>query len=412
MAVTTRTLSCTGVFAMLLLLTDSSRATESSAAQPTTRPACESSRLRDIKPCLQSFIDDSTVVGLVTLVDRAGLPVQLDAVGQYRPESIFQIASLSKPFIAAAIMILIERGKIPSVDSRVSDLPGFRDFPHRDTTIKQLLTHTAGVWYKREDGPDVWLGVEPFFTNRMDKAPAITVRDKSLAVVAEHYANAKLYPLGATDFHYSNIGYLMLGWVVERLGGRPLDRFMTAEVFDKVGMKDTFYFPALASAGQRERIIDLDRRKPDPSDYIHYEKTRPGWMYVSPGGGMYSTARDLHAFLRVVRNRGEIKDRPRLLRAASIEMLTSDQMPGLDFGCAGRMGRGLGFVVVRPAGCASTPAYGAGTVFHRGRFSTEFWYSRTRDEIGISLYQRVESEDTPFPPRRALQQLVSRITAY
>jgi len=150
---------------------------------------------------MQSFVDDGTIVGLVTLVDRRGLPLALNAVGDYRGDSIFQIASLSKPFISVGIMILIEQGKIPSVDSRVSELRGFHDFPHRDTTVKQLLTHTAGIWFKRAGGADGWLGVEPFLTNRMDNAPAVTVRDKPLAAVASHYANATLYPLSAQDFH-------------------------------------------------------------------------------------------------------------------------------------------------------------------------------------------------------------------
>src|SRR5215207_5470726 len=186
----------------------------------------------------------------------------------------------------------------------------------------------------------------------------------------------------------------MLGWVIERLSGQPLDRFMKSEVFDKLDMKDTFYLAESASAAQRSRIVHLDRRKADPSDYNHYDERRPGWAYVSPGGGLYSTATDLHAFISLLRDRGRIEGRARLLRERTIEALTSDAMPQLDFGCDGQMGRGLGFVVVRDPGCAGAPAYDPGTVFHRGRFSTEFWYNRNKDEIGISLYQRVEDEDT------------------
>ncbi|MBA2301998.1 MAG: beta-lactamase family protein, partial [Acidobacteria bacterium] len=305
MAVRPRYLPWISAFSILLLLDGSSASTHIVTAQPKPRPACDGTRLTDIRPCMRSFVEDGTILGLVTLVDRGGLPLALNAVGAYRHDSIFQIASLSKPFISVGIMILIEQGKIPSVDTKVSELAGFHEFPHRDTTIKQLLTHTAGVWFKREGGAEGWLGVEPFLTNRMDNAPAITVRDKPLAVVASHYANATLYPLGAQDFHYSNIGYLMLGWVIERLSGQPLDRFMKAEIFDKLGMKDTFYLAESASSGQRARIVNLDRRKPDPSDYNHYDERRPGWAYVSPGGGLYSTATDLHAFISLLRHRGQ-----------------------------------------------------------------------------------------------------------
>ena len=175
-------------------------------------------------------------------------------------------------------------------------------------------------------------------------------------------------------------------------------------------MKDTFYLAEGASPDQRTRIARLDRRNADPPDYSHYDERRPGWAYVSPGGGLYSTAADLHAFLNLFRHRGQVPGRNRVLRPGTVDMMTTDAMPTLDFGCNGQMGRGLGFAVVRAPGCPGAPAYSAGTVFHRGRFSTEFWYDSRKDEIGVSLYQRVEDEDSGFPPRRVLQRLVSRIT--
>lgn len=181
-------------------------------SDPDQVSPCDGTRLRDIKPCMQSFVEDGSILGLVTLVDRKGLPLQLDAVGSYKKDSIFQIMSMTKPFVSVGIMILVERGKIPSVDSKVSDLPGFRDFPYRDITIKQLLTHTSGMW----------IGTGPFLPNKLDKAPEITVRDKSLEFVARHYADPGLYPLGPTSPQYSNAGYIMLGWIIERLSEQPL----------------------------------------------------------------------------------------------------------------------------------------------------------------------------------------------
>src|SRR5215213_5785308 len=130
------------LFTVILLLDDPHPAMQGRVSPPNARPPCEGTRLRDIKPCMQTFVDDGTILGLVTLIDRRGLPLQVDVVGEYRPDSIFQIASVSKSFLAVGIMILIEQGKIPSVDSKVSALAGFEDFPYRDTTIKQLLTHT------------------------------------------------------------------------------------------------------------------------------------------------------------------------------------------------------------------------------------------------------------------------------
>lgn len=384
----------------------------SQGAQPKPRPACDAGhRLQDIKPCLQTFVDDESVTGMVALVDRTGEPTQLDAVGDFKTDSIFQIMSMSKPFIAVGTMMLVEQGKIPSVDSKVSALRGFEKFPYPDVTIRQLLTHTSGMWFKHEVSARTWHGIEPLLTNTLDKAPATTVRDKPLAFVAKHYANAQLYPLDKLprQFRYSNIGYLMLGWIIESLSGRRLDDFMRRHVFEPMGMNDTFYFPDHASAAQRARIAPLDRRRIDPPDYNHYDTTRPGWTYASPAGGIYSTAADLRSFLTVFRTGGNTPRGRRLLRPVSIARLMTDQEQDVDFGCNGAMGRSLGFMVVRKGGCPGTPAYSEGTIFHRGRFSTEFWFDPVRDQIGISLYQRVEGEEYAFLPRRSLQQLIQRI---
>ncbi len=379
-------------------------------------PACKGTRLRDIRPCMQSFVDYGSILGLVTLVDSRDLGVQLDAVGLLKTDAIFQIMSMTKPFVAVAIMKLVEQGKIPSVDSRVSELLGFDDFPYRDTTIKQLLTHTSGMWYWKEPSPGIRTGIAPHLTNKLEKEPETTVRDKSLKFVARHYANPTLYPLESTEPQYSNIGYMMLGWIVERLTGQPFDQFVKEIILEPLGMTDTFFFPSTASPAQRARLAGLDRRLPDPLEYMHYDKTRPGWVYPSPAGGLYSTAEDLRQFLRLFRYRGQIPSRPRILTEASIARLMEDQIPDGDygdfFGCSGRMGHSLGFYVVRRPGCPDLPGLRPGTIEHGGRFSTDFWYDSERDQIGIFLYQIVrEGDSTPsLAENDAFKQMLERIT--
>ena len=379
-------------------------------------PACQGSRLRDIRPCMQSFVDYGSILGLVTLVDSRDLGVQLDAVGQYQTDTIFQIMSITKPFVAVAIMKLVEQGKIPSIDSRVSELLGFDDFPYRDVTIKQLLTHTSGMWYWKEPSPGIRTGIAPHLTNKLEKEPETTARDKSLEFVASHYANRTLYPLGSTAPQYSNIGYMMLGWIVERLSGQHFDEFVKEVILEPLEMTDTFFFPSAASPAQRARLADLDRRLPDPLEYVHYDKTRPGWVYASPAGGLYSTAEDLSQFLHLFRYRGQIPGRPRILTEASIARLMEDQIPDGDygdyFGCSGRVGHSLGFYVVRGPVCPDLPGLRPGTIEHDGRFSTDFWYDSERDQIGIFLYQIVRNGDS-FPSlaeNDAFKQMLERIT--
>jgi len=378
--------------------------------------SCRGTRLQDIRPCMKSFVDYGSILGLVTLVDSRDLGVQLDAVGQYKTDTIFQIMSITKPFVAVAIMKLVEQGKIPSIDSRVSELLGFDDFPYRDVTIKQLLTHTSGMWYWKEPSPGIRTGIAPHLTNKLEKEPETTARDKSLEFVASHYANPTLYPLGSTAPQYSNIGYMMLGWIVERLSGQHFDEFVKEVILEPLEMTDTFFFPSAASPAQRARLADLDRRLPDPLEYVHYDKTRPGWVYASPAGGLYSTAEDLSQFLHLFRYRGQIPGHPRILTEASIARLMEDQIPDGDygdyFGCSGRVGHSLGFYVVRGPGCPDLPGLRPGTIEHDGRFSTDFWYDSERDQIGIFLYQIVRNGDS-FPSlaeNDAFKQMLARIT--
>ena len=375
---------------------------------------CKGTSLDDIRPCMQGFVDYGSILGAVTLVDDGDLGTQIDAVGEYETDTIFQIMSMTKPFVAVAIMKLVEQGRIPSVYSRVSELPGLDDFPYSDITIEQLLTHTSGIWYWKEPSPGIRTGIAPHLTNKLEKDPTVTVRDKSLDFVARHYANPTLYPLELTTPQYSNIGYMLLGWIVERLSGRPFEQFLQETILAPLALTDTFFFPSAASPAQRARIARLDRRLPDPLEYEHYDELRPGWEYPSPAGGLYSTASDLRKFLLLFRHRGAIPGGPRLLSEDSIELLMSDQIPDAEnygYECDG-MGWSLGFVVIRAPGCSKAPGLRPGTIAHTGRFSTDFWYDTERDQIGIFLYQIVRNGDsTPsLAENDAFKQMLARIT--
>lgn len=388
------------------------REPDGSAAWDRLAPACKGTLLRDIQPCLQSFVEYGSLQGAVTLVDRRGWPVQVDGFGAYRADAIVQIQSLTKPFLSILVLKLVEQGRIPSVETRVIDLPGFSDFPYREVTIRQLLTHTSGVWYRQEPQRGVRTGIAPQLTNRFEKTPSITARDKPLREVAAHYANAALYPLGSTAPQYSNIGFTFLGWIVERMSGSTVDAYMKQVIFDPLGLHDTFFFPDSATPDQRRRIVDLDRRLPDPSDYNHYDKLRPGWRYVSPEGGLYATAADLRTFLSLFRHRGQVPGHERVLSEASIAQMMNDQAT-VAHRCNGQQGRSLGFYVTRQGGCPDLPGLSEGTLWHQGRFSTEFWYDPLRDEIGMFLAQVVMENDiytASLAERDIFHQMLSRIT--
>jgi CubicO group peptidase (beta-lactamase class C family) len=334
-------------------------------------------------------------------------------VGEYTEGTIFQIQSMSKPFVSVAIMILVDRGKIPSIDAKVVDLDGLRDYPYRDVTVKELLTHMSGLWPVHEDTSGVFWGVVPYYRNRLDREPQITVRDKSLEFVAHHYANPRLYPLGSKEYAYSNVGYLTLGWIIERLSGQPFEQFLMTNIIRPLGMRDTFIFPSGATADQRRRIANVDRRLPDALDVEEYSKLRPGWTYPSPEAGLYSTAADLRRFLLLFRYRGQPPGAQKLLSEQSVAHMLRDEVPSTDFGCDGQVGRSLGFYVVRPRGCPNMPGLEPGTIWHSGRFLTFYWYDPVRDEIGIFLEQKVTRRDSKtinsyLGEREAFMQLIQR----
>lgn len=357
--------------------------------------SCLATDMKALKPCLASFVKFGSLPGGLILVDRRDKVAADVAAGTSRTDTIFQIQSMTKPFISVAILMLIDERKIPSVESRVIDLPGFEAFPFPSMRIRQLLTHTSGLWpVHQENGR--FLGIAPHLTNRLDNEPEVTVRDKTLGFVMQRLLEAKRYPLQSTDYAYSSTGYELLALIVQRISGQPIDDFVAQRIAKPLGMKDTFFFPDKATAKQRARVADVDLRRPVGDDYTPYDKLRTGWVYPAPAGALYSTASDLRQFMRLIRYKGQLPNQPRLLSRESIELLLRDLVQDQDCGCRSKLGHTAGFFVVRsgePRDCDELPGLGAGSLYHGGRFLTFFWFEPNRDEIGIYLMQRLTRRD-------------------
>lgn len=359
------------------------------APWPQLDRSCQAAGMHGLKPCLASFVKFGSLPGAVLLVDRHDNLEALIAVGSARTDSIFQIQSMTKPFLAVAILMLIDEKKIPSIDTRVADLAGFQQFPYPSIRIRDLLTHTSGLWPVHQENGS-FSGIAPHLTNHLDREPEVTTRDKTLEFVIGRYLDPKRYPLQPTNYTYSNIGYELLGWIVERLSGQPIADFLEQRIARPLGMRDTFVFTAGATAQQRARIADLDERRGGGDDFVPYDKLRTGWIYPAPAGALYSTAGDLRRFLRLLRYRGS------LLSRESVELLRRDLVPGQDCGCRNKLGHTAGFNMIRTfeqRDCDELPGLGPGAVYHGGRLLTFFWYEPNRDEIGVYLMQRLTRRD-------------------
>jgi CubicO group peptidase (beta-lactamase class C family) len=329
-------------------------------------------------------VDNGSIAGAVGLVLRDGQVVYERAVGwsdreanvRMTTDAIFRIASQSKAITSTAIMMLVEEGKIALGDPVSRFIPAYARTTvalsadsvvpaRRAITIFDLLTHTAGISYGTESrvatrysavglGPAAGYG---WYTADKDEPICTTMeRLATLPFVAQ--------PGSAWVYGYNTD---ILGCVVERASGMPLDEFVRSRIAQPLGMKDThFYLPAEKRA-RLTRVYQSSaggRAEPAPDGAKgqgHYD-SGPRRSF-SGGAGLLSTARDYGRFLQMLLNGGSL-DGVRLLSPAAVTLMSTNQI-GTLYGAAG-MGFGLGFSLAeRPGadGFATVGTYGWGGAY-------------------------------------------------
>ncbi len=201
----------------------------------------------DIAGRLQPFVDSHTLAGAVTLVASKDRVLNLEAVGYadvaakkpMNTDALFWIASMSKPMTAAALMVLVDEGKVKVDDPVEKYLPEFRDVwlaverapdhillkrPKHKITVKHLLTHTSGL---------------PFASRlEVPTLDLVSLRDAALS-----YAMTPLMSEPGSKWAYSNAGINTAGRIIEVVAGVPYEKFMQKRLFDPLGMKDTTFWP-------------------------------------------------------------------------------------------------------------------------------------------------------------------------
>jgi CubicO group peptidase (beta-lactamase class C family) len=379
------------LFASALLLVALPSFSHAQAPRTVSRPAARlgfaPDRLARIDRFLQSAVDSNRIAGAVALVLRDGQVVYERAVGwsdqeagrRMTPDAIFRIASQSKALTSTAILILVEEGKISLGDPVRRFIPSFANSTvasradtgrtvvpaKRAITIKDLLTHTAGLSYgtdasvasrysARGLGPAAGYG---WYTADKDEPICQTMeRLGSLPFVSQ--------PGEAFVYGYNTD---VLGCVVERVSGIPLDEFIRTRITAPLGMNDTHFFLPPA---QRARLVAVYAS--DTSG--HYSRAPGGprgqGEYVdgprrsfSGGAGLLSTAHDYARFLQMILGGGAL-DGVRILSPKMVDVMTSNQI-GTVYGQDG-LGFGLGFwVVERPGaqGLASVGSFGWGGAY-------------------------------------------------
>lgn len=349
-------------------------------------------KLAAIKPRMQKFVEDHQIAGAVTVVGTADRILHQEAVGQLRLEpsqemstdSIFRIASMTKPMTAAAILILADEGKLSVKDPVEKHLPEFRGQmlveergkdrlvlkkPSRVITLQDLLTHTSGL-------PPYPPGMADVYAKRNR-----TLNDTTIAV-----SQRPLDFEPGSRWSYCNSGIDVLGRVVEVVSGQSYETFMTKRIFAPLSMSDSTF--ALAPP-QRKRLAGLYGLRAGKlvleKDTLLGNAEKP--RHPVPAGGLYSTGKDVARFYQMMLNKGSL-DGNKILSTKAVEELTSLQTGELPCGFTTGMGFGLGFAYVRkPQG--ATAMLSEGSYGHGGAFGTQSWADPKKGVFMILLIQRV-----------------------
>ena len=357
-----------------------------------------SQRLNRISTAMQKAVDEQKIPGIVTLVARRGKVVHLESYGQLDREkrtamprdAIFRIASMSKAVTSVAAMMLVEEGRLLLADPVSKFIPAFRQTTvatatagetlpaRRQITIRDLLTHTAGISYGIGPREAQYKEKNLYYWYFADKDEPIGVSMERLASLPFDAQPGERFVYGfATD---------LLGAVIEKAAGMSLDEYLRTRIFAPLKMTDThFYLPAEKAARLATVYAagpDGLTRAPDPGrgqgDYV----TGPRKSF-SGGAGLLSTASDYARFLQMMLNGGEL-DGARLLSPKTVELMTSNHVGNLYN--EGRTGFGLGFEVVEHVGRAgrhsSVGEFGWGGAYH-----TTMWVDPQEELVAVFMSQ-------------------------
>jgi len=360
---------------------------------------------RGVGALLDQFVAGRTLAGASVLVlhdgredyyHGAGLQ-DLASATPIRRDTIFRIYSMTKPVTAAAVMVLVDEGRVALTDRLSKHVPEFSDLrvymgrsgdeieteAARPVTIRDLLTHTAGFsyWFQ-ETSPVAGLYATDIGSGRFEPW-RFDPQYGGLDGLAASLSRVPLVSQPGERWHYS-MGLEVAGMVVERASGQRLDAFMKARLFAPLGMKDTGFEVAPADAGRLASLYE-----PDPQGGLRLVESGAESALLRPvsglagGGGLVSTIDDYGRFAQMLLNGGELGGRRVLSHDAVRQMVTNQlepkqlaELPHLAAFGLGGTGDGLGFglggavVVTPPAnGVPAVP----GEYSWGGAASTTFW---------------------------------------
>lgn len=388
----------------------------------------DADRLARVTAHLDRYVDAGRLPGWQVLVARGGGIAFLEQGGlrdveaelPVEADTVFRVYSMTKPIVSVALLMLHEQGLVQLDDPLARHLPelgelqvfaegdrdGFRTVPvERPPTVRDLLTHTAGFTYG-------FLREHPVDALYRRERIAVTHGAGSLTEMVERLGRLPLRFQPGTRWNYS-VATDVVGALIERLAGEPLDGWLARELLEPLGMEDTAFQVTEAQRARFAACYERDgpglrlQDAPGESPYLRTPDL------LSGGGGLVSTAQDYVRFCQMLLGGGALGGQ-RLLGRKTVELLGMNHLPtGGDLTSMGQpvfsetrydgVGFGLGFSVLLDPARAQI-AGSPGELAWGGMASTAFWVDPHEDLAVVFMTQLLPSSS--YPLRRELRTLV------
>jgi CubicO group peptidase (beta-lactamase class C family) len=344
-----------------------------------------------------------------------------------KQDTIFRIYSMTKPMTSVAFMMLFEEGRVALDEPVHKYIPQWKDLgvfaggtaatfrtkpPARPMLIVDLLRHTSGLTYGFQERTNVDAAYREQKIGELEKSGTLQSMIDDLAKIPLEFSPGEAW-------NYS-VSTDVLGYLVERISGKPFEQFLKERIFSPLGMNDTDFFVSPEKAHRLAACYAADGKG---GMTLQDDPTKSSFLsppsLVSGGGGLCSTAADYLSFCRTLLNGGELGG-VRLIGPKTLALMTTNHLPGgrdltemskslfSEANYAG-VGFGLGFSVTMNPALTLIPG-SAGEYAWGGAATTSFWIDPAEDLIAIFMTQVLPS--SAYPVRRELRTMIySAITA-
>jgi CubicO group peptidase (beta-lactamase class C family) len=365
-------------------------------------------RLAGIGEAMQEMVTKNEIAGAVTVVVTRDKIVHLESTGfadvaakkPMTPDTLFWVASMTKPITGAAILMLQDEGKLNVADPVAKYLPAFADLKTpsgepANLTITQILTHTSGLG--EASGPDA------------QKA-------RTLADLVPLWLAAPMQYEPGAKWKYTQSGINAAARIVEVVSGLTFDVFLQKRLFDPLGMKHTTFYltpelrSQLVTAYAKDKETGLLEPVPPRPEFGPRDRPPQG------NGGLYSTALDYARFCQMLLNGSTFEGR-RYLTPATMKFLTTPQTGSLPtgffqsdtFGNHGaNYGWGIGTCILRTPHNGVAAMLSPGTYGHGGAWGTQAWIDPVKGVAYVLMVQRSNFPNSDASDvRRNFQQVAS-----